>query len=42
LPQQVGQVRELGVVIGKKKQVFTRLIMVKVSPEVAEERQKRI
>jgi hypothetical protein len=35
-------VRELGVVIGKKKQVFTRLIMVKVSPEVAEERQKRI
>jgi hypothetical protein len=42
LPRQVGQVREVGVVLGKKNRLPVRLIMVKVPPEVAAERQKRI
>jgi hypothetical protein len=42
LPQQVGQVRELGVVLGQKNGLLARLIMVKVPEEVAKERQERI
>ncbi len=42
LPQQVGQVRERGVVLGKKNGLPVRLILVKVPEEVAEERKKRI
>jgi len=42
LPQQVGQVREVGVVLGKKNGLPVRLILVKVPEEVAEERQERI
>ena len=42
LPQQVGQVRELGVVIGQKNGLPARLITVKVPEEVAKERQERI
>ena len=42
LPKLVGQVREVGAVLGKKKGLPVRLIMVKVPQDVAEERQKRI
>ena len=42
LPQQVGQVREVGVVLGQKNGLPVRLIMVKVPEEVAEERKERI
>jgi len=42
LPQQVGQVREVGVVLGQKNGLPVRLILVKVPEEVAEERKERI
>jgi hypothetical protein len=42
LPKQVGQVREVGVVLGRKKRLPVRMVLVKVPPEVAEERKKRI
>jgi len=42
LPQQVGQVRELGVILEKKGNIAMRLIMVKVPEEVATRRQERI
>jgi Transposase DDE domain len=42
LPQEVGQVREMGVILGRKKGVPVRLIIVKVPYDVAKERQKRI
>jgi DDE family transposase len=42
LPQQVGQVRELGIVLGQKNGLPARLILVKVPEEVAKERQERI
>jgi len=42
LPQQVGQVREVGVVIGQKNGVPVRLILVKVPEDVAYDRQERI
>jgi len=42
LPQHVGQVREVGVVLGNKNGVPVRLIMVKVPKEVVDERHKRI
>jgi Transposase DDE domain len=42
LPQQVGQVREVGVILGKKNGVPVRLIMVKVPQEVVDERHERI
>lgn len=42
LPQQVGQVREVGVILGQKNGLPVRLLMVKVPEEVAEERKKRI
>jgi Transposase DDE domain len=42
LPQQVGQVREVGVILGQKKGLPIRLIMVKVPEKVAKERQARI
>lgn len=42
LPQQVGQVREVGVVIGQKNGVPVRLILVKVPEDVAKDRQERI
>jgi hypothetical protein len=42
LPRQVGQVREMGVICGKKQQLVMRLIMVRVYEEVAQERQAKI
>jgi Transposase DDE domain len=42
LPQQVGQVREVGVVLRPKNGLPVRLIMVKVPENVAKERQERI
>jgi Transposase DDE domain len=42
LPQQVGQVREIGAVIGQKNGVSVRVIMLKVPDDVAKERQARI
>jgi hypothetical protein len=42
LPQQIGQVCEMGVVLGKKNGLPVRLIMVKVPDDVAKERQERI
>jgi hypothetical protein len=42
LPQEVNQVREVGVVLGKKNGLPVRLILVKVPDEVAKERQERI
>jgi hypothetical protein len=42
LPQQVGQVRERGAVLGQKNGLPVRLIMVKVPDDVAEEQKKRI
>jgi hypothetical protein len=41
LPTQVGQVREIGVVLGAKQGVPARLLLVKVPEEVAKERQER-
>jgi hypothetical protein len=38
LPQEVGQVREIGVVLGRKKGLPVRLIMLKVPADVAKER----
>jgi hypothetical protein len=42
LPQQVGQVRDVGVVLRPKNGLPVRLIMVKVPEDVAKERQERI
>jgi hypothetical protein len=42
LPKQVGQVREIGAVIGQKNGLPVRVIMLKVPKEVAEERQARL
>jgi hypothetical protein len=42
LPQQVGQVREVGVVLGNKNGVPVRLLMVKVPKDVVDERHERI
>jgi hypothetical protein len=42
LPQQVGQVREVGVVLGSKNGIPVRLIMVKVPEDVVKERHERI
>jgi hypothetical protein len=42
LPQQVGEVREVGVVLGCKNGLPVRLILVKVPEKVAKERQERI
>jgi hypothetical protein len=42
LPQKVGQVREQGVVLGKKNGLPVRLILVKVPEDVAKERQERL
>ncbi|GCF10948.1 IS4 family transposase [Dictyobacter arantiisoli] len=42
LPQQVGQVRELGVVLGKHDPLAIRLIVVKVPEDVANERRERM
>ena len=42
LPQKVGQVREMGGVLGKKQGLAVRLVMVRVPPDVAEQRQQRI
>jgi len=42
LPKEVGQVKDIGVVIGQKNGVPVRLIMLKVPEDVAKERQKRI
>lgn len=42
LPQQVGQVREMGVLLSRKDRLAVRLILVKVPAEVALARQERI
>jgi DDE family transposase len=42
LPQQVGEVREMGVVLGKDRRMAVRLIMQRVDEEVAEQRRQRI
>lgn len=42
LPKKVGQVREMGAVLGQKNGVSVRVIMLRVPKEVAEERQERI
>jgi DDE family transposase len=42
LPKQVGQVREIGAIIGQKNGVPVRVIMLKVPDDVAKERQARI
>jgi Transposase DDE domain len=42
LPQEVNQVCEVGVVLGRKNGLPVRLILVKVPDEVAKERQERI
>ena len=42
LPQQEGEAREMGVLLGKQTRLPVRLIMVRVSEEVAEQRRKRI
>lgn len=42
LPQQVGQVREVGVILGQKNGLPVRLILVKVPEDVAKERKERI
>jgi Transposase DDE domain len=42
LPQEVNQVCEVGVVLGRKNGLPLRLILVKVPDEVAKERQERI
>src|SRR5260370_19156917 len=42
LTQQVGQVCEMGALLGHKNGVPVRLILLRVSTEVAEERQARI
>jgi len=42
LPQQVGQVREVGVVLGNKNGVPVRLLMIKVPKDVVDERHERI
>jgi hypothetical protein len=42
LPKQVGQVYEIGAVLGQKNGVPVRVIMLRVPKEVAEERQERI
>jgi Transposase DDE domain len=42
LPQQEGEAKEVGVLLGKQTKLPVRLIMVRVSEEVAEQRRKRI
>src|SRR5437763_2083131 len=42
LPEQVGQVCEIGAVLGQKNGVPVRLILLRVPKEVAEDRQARI
>src|SRR5258708_4792883 len=42
LPQVVGQVRDLGVIVGRRNTVAVRLILVRVPEEVAKERQERL
>jgi DDE family transposase len=42
LPKLIGQVREVGVVLGQKNGLPVRLILVKVPEEVAKERKERI
>ncbi len=42
LPHQVGQVRELGVILGEKQGLAVRLLIVRVPEEVVKERQQRL
>ena len=42
LPQEEGEAKEMGVLVGKQAQLPVRLIMVRVSEEVAKQRRKRI
>jgi hypothetical protein len=42
LPQQEGEAREMGMLLGKQARLPVRLIMVKVSEEVAQQRRERI
>src|SRR5437899_1772701 len=42
LPQQEGEARELGVLLGKQARLPVRLILVRVSEEVGQQRRQRI
>jgi hypothetical protein len=42
LPRQEGEAREMGVLLGKQARLPVRLIMVRVSEEVAKQRRERI
>ena len=42
LPQEEGEAREIGVLLGKQTKLPVRLIMVRVSEEVAKQRRQRI
>jgi hypothetical protein len=42
LPQQVGELRELGVLLGKEARLPVRLLMLRVPEEVAEQRRERM
>jgi len=42
LPRRVGQATELGVLLGKQARLPVRLLLVRVSEEVAEQRRKRL
>ncbi len=42
LPQQEGEAREMGVLLGQQSRLPVRLLMVRVSPAVAEQRRKRL
>jgi len=42
LPQQVGEARELGVLLGRDARLPVRLILVRVPPEVAEQRREHL
>ena len=42
LPQEEGEAKEMGVLLGKQAKLPVRLIMVRVSDEVAKQRRQRI
>lgn len=42
LPQQPGEAKEMGVLLGRDARVPVRLLMVRVPPEVAEQRRQRV
>ena len=42
LPQEEGEAREMGVLLGQQAKLPVRLLMVRVSEDVAQQRRKRI